>query len=143
MEQPGGGWGRTRPGVGRPALVAIIGAGRVGTVLGVLLERAGYRVAAVSGRRSSYERAQAHPAGVERGDGERDVELAKDRLRVGHAQPLEAGILHLAAEVAPAGERLREEDDAEPRRRARHDRPHPSTGSALTSPVLTAPLSTA
>jgi 2-amino-4-hydroxy-6-hydroxymethyldihydropteridine diphosphokinase len=36
--------------------VAIIGAGRVGTALGVLLERAGHRVVAASGRDASRER---------------------------------------------------------------------------------------
>jgi predicted short-subunit dehydrogenase-like oxidoreductase (DUF2520 family) len=58
MDAPGrAASGRLRPGGARPSPVAIIGAGRVGTVLGVLLERAGYRVVAVSGRRPSYERA--------------------------------------------------------------------------------------
>jgi predicted short-subunit dehydrogenase-like oxidoreductase (DUF2520 family) len=40
--------------------VAIIGAGRVGTALGVLLERGGYHVVAASGRRSSFERVQRY-----------------------------------------------------------------------------------
>ncbi len=37
--------------------VAVIGAGRVGTALGVLLARAGYRIVAVSGRAATAERA--------------------------------------------------------------------------------------
>ncbi len=44
----------------RPTTVAIIGAGRVGTALGVLLERGGYHVVAASGRRPSYERIQRY-----------------------------------------------------------------------------------
>jgi predicted short-subunit dehydrogenase-like oxidoreductase (DUF2520 family) len=40
--------------------VAIIGAGRVGTALGVLLERAGHRVVAATGRQASKERARRH-----------------------------------------------------------------------------------
>jgi 2-amino-4-hydroxy-6-hydroxymethyldihydropteridine diphosphokinase len=45
----------------RLTTVALIGAGRVGTAFGALLERAGgYRVVAVSGRRASHERAQRY-----------------------------------------------------------------------------------
>ncbi|MFN2590408.1 MAG: Rossmann-like and DUF2520 domain-containing protein, partial [Actinomycetota bacterium] len=51
---------RTTKRQSRPTSVALIGAGRVATALGVLLERAGYRVAAVSGRRSSHDRAQRY-----------------------------------------------------------------------------------
>ncbi|HXF72672.1 MAG TPA: NAD(P)-binding domain-containing protein, partial [Actinomycetota bacterium] len=39
--------------------VAIVGAGRVGTALGVLLARAGHRIVAVSGRWATRERAAA------------------------------------------------------------------------------------
>ena len=38
----------------------MVGAGRVGTSLGVLLERGGYHVVAASGRRSSFERVQRY-----------------------------------------------------------------------------------
>lgn len=37
-----------------------MGAGRIGTALGVLLERGGFHVVAVAGRRPSYERAQRY-----------------------------------------------------------------------------------
>jgi predicted short-subunit dehydrogenase-like oxidoreductase (DUF2520 family) len=40
--------------------IALIGAGRVATALGVCLERADYRVVAVSGRKGSRDRAQRH-----------------------------------------------------------------------------------
>jgi predicted short-subunit dehydrogenase-like oxidoreductase (DUF2520 family) len=40
--------------------VAVIGAGRVGTALGVLLERAGHRVVATSGRDGSQERVRRY-----------------------------------------------------------------------------------
>jgi predicted short-subunit dehydrogenase-like oxidoreductase (DUF2520 family) len=40
--------------------VSLIGAGRVGTALTVLLERAGHRVVAASGRQGSEERARRH-----------------------------------------------------------------------------------
>jgi predicted short-subunit dehydrogenase-like oxidoreductase (DUF2520 family) len=44
--------------------VAVVGAGRVGTALGVLLDRAGHRVVAVSGREASRARAEAWLPGV-------------------------------------------------------------------------------
>jgi predicted short-subunit dehydrogenase-like oxidoreductase (DUF2520 family) len=44
----------------RSTTVAIIGAGRAGTTFGVLLERAGHRVVAVSGGPSTEPRAQRH-----------------------------------------------------------------------------------
>jgi predicted short-subunit dehydrogenase-like oxidoreductase (DUF2520 family) len=44
----------------RPTTVALIGAGRVATALGVLLERAGHHVTAVAGRHGSHERARRH-----------------------------------------------------------------------------------
>jgi predicted short-subunit dehydrogenase-like oxidoreductase (DUF2520 family) len=44
----------------RTTTVALIGAGRVGTALTVLLERAGHRVVAASGRKDSEERARQH-----------------------------------------------------------------------------------
>ena len=37
--------------------ISVVGAGRVGTALAVLLSRAGHRVAAVSGREGTAERA--------------------------------------------------------------------------------------
>jgi len=40
--------------------VALIGAGRVATALGVLLERAQYHVSAAAGRRASFKRAREH-----------------------------------------------------------------------------------
>jgi predicted short-subunit dehydrogenase-like oxidoreductase (DUF2520 family) len=40
--------------------VALIGAGRVGTAFGVLLERAGHHVEAAAGRRASFERVQRY-----------------------------------------------------------------------------------
>lgn len=44
----------------RSTTVAIVGAGRVGTALGVLLARAGHRVVAASGREASRERVARH-----------------------------------------------------------------------------------
>jgi predicted short-subunit dehydrogenase-like oxidoreductase (DUF2520 family) len=52
--------GRKRNPRAAPTPVAIVGAGRVGTSLGVLLERGGYHVMAVAGRRLSFERAQRY-----------------------------------------------------------------------------------
>jgi predicted short-subunit dehydrogenase-like oxidoreductase (DUF2520 family) len=43
-----------------PVTVALIGAGRVGTAFGVLLERAGHHVEAAAGRRASFERVQRY-----------------------------------------------------------------------------------
>lgn len=40
--------------------MAVIGAGRVGTALAILLERAGYRIVAATGREASRERARRH-----------------------------------------------------------------------------------
>jgi len=53
--------GREPEGIGdtRAVDVAIVGAGRVGTALGILLARAGHRIVAVSGRRATRERAAA------------------------------------------------------------------------------------
>jgi predicted short-subunit dehydrogenase-like oxidoreductase (DUF2520 family) len=45
--------------------IAVIGAGRVGTALAVLLQRAGHRIAAVSGRSDTDERAAKYLPGVE------------------------------------------------------------------------------
>jgi predicted short-subunit dehydrogenase-like oxidoreductase (DUF2520 family) len=45
--------------------VAVIGAGRVGTAVGVLLLRAGHRIVAVSGRTSTRERVARHLPGVD------------------------------------------------------------------------------
>ena len=44
--------------------IAVVGAGRVGTALAVLLRRAGHTIAAVSGREATRVRAAAHLAGV-------------------------------------------------------------------------------
>lgn len=44
--------------------VAVIGAGRVGTAVAVLLQRAGHRIVAVSGRAATRERATAHLPGI-------------------------------------------------------------------------------
>ncbi len=74
----------------------------------------------VAGEGIGDERAQAQAPRVERGQREGHVELTEDRLRVGDAQPLEARVLRLAAEIAPAVEPLGQEHDAEPRPVARH-----------------------
>jgi predicted short-subunit dehydrogenase-like oxidoreductase (DUF2520 family) len=47
-------------GLRRRLSVAVIGAGRVGTVLGILLERAGHRVVAATGGQSSAERVRKY-----------------------------------------------------------------------------------
>jgi predicted short-subunit dehydrogenase-like oxidoreductase (DUF2520 family) len=47
-----------------PLDLAIIGAGRVGTALGVLLDHAGHRIVAVSGRAATAERARRYLPGV-------------------------------------------------------------------------------
>src|SRR5437763_1397212 len=44
--------------------VAVIGAGRVGTALAVLLQRAGHRIVGVSGRTATQERVAEHLPGV-------------------------------------------------------------------------------
>jgi predicted short-subunit dehydrogenase-like oxidoreductase (DUF2520 family) len=44
--------------------VAVIGAGRVGTGVAVLLARAGHRIVGVSGRAGTAERARTHLPGV-------------------------------------------------------------------------------
>jgi predicted short-subunit dehydrogenase-like oxidoreductase (DUF2520 family) len=44
--------------------VAVVGAGRVGTAIAVLLARAGHRIVAVSGREATHERAAAYLPGV-------------------------------------------------------------------------------
>ena len=44
--------------------VAVVGAGRVGTALAVLLQRAGHRITAVSGRSATVDRAAAYLPGV-------------------------------------------------------------------------------
>jgi predicted short-subunit dehydrogenase-like oxidoreductase (DUF2520 family) len=44
--------------------IAVVGAGRLGTALAVLLERAGHRVVGVSGRDGTAERASRHLPGV-------------------------------------------------------------------------------
>src|SRR5262245_47382496 len=62
------------------------------------------------------EGADVAPPRVERGQAERDVELAEYRLGVGHADPFEAALLRLRTQLAEAGERLRKEHDAEARR---------------------------
>jgi hypothetical protein len=61
------------------------------------------------------EGTDVEPPRVEGGQGEGDVQLAEYRLGVGHADPLEAALLRLRAQLAEAGERLREEDDTEAR----------------------------
>jgi predicted short-subunit dehydrogenase-like oxidoreductase (DUF2520 family) len=48
----------------RPMDVTVVGAGRVGTALAVLLSRAGHRVVGVAGRRGTKERATRHLPGV-------------------------------------------------------------------------------
>jgi predicted short-subunit dehydrogenase-like oxidoreductase (DUF2520 family) len=47
-----------------PLDLAIVGAGRVGTALGVLLQRAGHRIVAVSGRHDTVARAERYLPGV-------------------------------------------------------------------------------
>ena len=54
---------------------------------------------------------------MERGQGQPDLELAEHRLRVGVAEPVEAAVLCVAAQISEAVERLRQEDDPEPSHR--------------------------
>ncbi len=62
-----------------PGTVAIIGAGRVGTALGVLLQKAGYPVVAAWGRDASRERVRRHlpdtPFHADLGDAARDADV--------------------------------------------------------------------
>jgi predicted short-subunit dehydrogenase-like oxidoreductase (DUF2520 family) len=79
--------------------VAIVGAGRVGTALGVLLVRAGHRVVAASGREATPARVRAHLPGV-------PVVGAAEAARRGElvlvAVPDDA-LPHVVADVASAG----------------------------------------
>jgi len=79
--------------------VAIVGAGRVGTALGVLLVRAGHRVVAASGREATPARVRAHLPGV-------PVVVAAEAARRGElvlvAVPDDA-LPHVVADVASAG----------------------------------------
>ena len=45
--------------------IAVIGSGRVGTAMAVLLSRAGHRIVAVSGRGTTAERVARHLPGVQ------------------------------------------------------------------------------
>src|SRR5436305_8907425 len=49
-----------RVGGAHPTAVAVIGAGRVGTAFAVLLERAGYRVAAATGQDATRDRVRRY-----------------------------------------------------------------------------------
>ena len=48
----------------RPMNVAVIGAGKVGTAIAVLLERAGHRIVGISGRAETRRRASSYLPGV-------------------------------------------------------------------------------
>ena len=61
------------------------------------------------------ERAQPDAGGLSAASVRATYELVEDRLRIGDAQPVEAGGLGLTTELTEARERLRKKDDAEPR----------------------------
>jgi transposase len=69
----------------------------------------------VAGLRLDDEGPQPDARRVAGGHREGDVQLSEHRLRVGYAEEVEAGLFRLAARPPEAAERLREEDNAEPR----------------------------
>jgi predicted short-subunit dehydrogenase-like oxidoreductase (DUF2520 family) len=79
--------------------IAVLGAGRVGTVLAVLWSRAGHRIVAVAGGHETRERAAAHLPGVPVLD---PVEASQDAEVVVIATP-DASIAEVCERVARAG----------------------------------------
>ena len=78
--------------------ISVVGAGRVGTALAVLWQRAGHRIVAVAGGAETAERAAAHLPGVPVLD---DASAARDAEVVLIATPDDA-IAAACAQVAPA-----------------------------------------
>src|SRR5437667_8673 len=79
--------------------VAVVGAGRVGTALAVLLRRAGHRVVAVSGGEGTAERAASFLPGVE----VVDPAAAASRAEVVVIATPDDRIAAVAAELAERG----------------------------------------
>lgn len=79
--------------------IAVLGAGRVGTVLAVLWSRAGHRIVAVAGGHETRERAATHLPGVPLLD---PVEASQDAEVVVIATP-DASIADVCERVARAG----------------------------------------
>src|SRR5437773_4668852 len=78
-------------------------------------------------QRVGDEGPEPDPRCVESGQGERDIQLAEHRLRVGDAEPVESALLDLTTQSAEPGQRLGQEDDSESGD-GRHGAQHPARG---------------
>jgi predicted short-subunit dehydrogenase-like oxidoreductase (DUF2520 family) len=125
--------------------VAVIGAGRVGTAVAVLLDRAGHRIVGVSGRKGTRDRADAHLRGVPVlepaaaaaaaeivviGTPDDAIEPTVAALAAASAFAPGAWVMHLSGSLGL--EALRAAPDADARRLALHPlQTFPDVGAAL------------